>query len=251
MTVTINLRTLVAFATGLAVALIAVFVFQAWQVDAAPGDSDTTFVPITPCRIADTRPGDDHVGTKDAFGADESKSFQARGSHGKCTGIPNDAVGLSLNVTAVGASQPTFLTFWPSGNMPTASSLNPAPGQPPIPNAVTTSLSGAGFFNVYNRFGNVDVIIDINGYYTKASLQDLNSRVAALEASQPFTVASERINFVSVPTAATEIRSVTVEAPVDGQVAVAASGDMYENNTELIECGLMDTISVPTFGAEV
>ncbi|MEZ5295801.1 MAG: hypothetical protein R2697_05875 [Ilumatobacteraceae bacterium] len=33
-------------ATGLAT--------QAWRVDASPGDADSTFVPITNCRLADT-----------------------------------------------------------------------------------------------------------------------------------------------------------------------------------------------------
>jgi len=45
-------------------------------------------------------------------------------------------VALALNVTAIGATAPTFLTVWPGGTRPTASSLNPVPGQPPTPNGV-------------------------------------------------------------------------------------------------------------------
>jgi hypothetical protein len=193
--VTIQLRTLVAFATGLAVALISVFVFQAWRVDAAPGDTDTTFVPITPCRLFDTRPAGDRVGTAGTFSADDTKTFQGRGSNGKCV-IPNDAVGLSLNVTAIGATAGSFLTIWPDGTRPKASSLNPAPGQPPTPNAVTTNLSGGGAFNIYNKAGTVNVIADVNGYYTKTNLQELAADIAQLQAAQPFAADARQASFV-------------------------------------------------------
>ncbi len=183
MTVTINPRTLVALGSGLAIALIAVFVFQAWGVDAAPGDTDATFVPVTPCRLIDTRPGEFHIGPLETFGPSDTQTVAAHGGNGDCT-IPTDAVGLSLNVTALDATAPSFLTIWPNGDRPVASSLNPVPGQPPIPNAVVTTLSGAGSFEVYNLNGTVNVIIDVNGYYTNASLLEIAGRLVALEAGK-------------------------------------------------------------------
>src|SRR4029079_5668318 len=170
--VTIRLRALVAFAVGITVAFIAVFAFRGWRADAAPGETDTTFVPIAPCRLIDTRPAPDRVGSQGTLGANDTRTLQARGSNGQCT-IPDDAAGLSLNVTAVGASVLTFLTIWPDGTRPLASSLNPAPGEPPTPNAVATDLSPAGSFNLYNLTGTVDVIVDVNGYYTHTSLTTL------------------------------------------------------------------------------
>ena len=90
--------------------------------------------------------------------------------------IPSDAVALQLNVTALGASALTFLTFWPSDETrPLAANLNPAPGQFPTPNAVTVALSAAGQFNVYNDVGAVNVVIDVGGYYTDQSLKELAS----------------------------------------------------------------------------
>ena len=178
---TLQRRTLVAFLTGIALTLITGFALYAIRADAAPGDTDATFVPITPCRLVDTRPAPFRVGPNGTFGADHTQTIAARGTNGNCT-IPNDAVGLSLNVTAVDATQATFLTFWPDGTRPTASNLNPAPGQPPTPNAVTTNLSGSGSFMVFNRFGTVHMIVDVNGYYTKTSLQALATDVATLEA---------------------------------------------------------------------
>ena len=58
-------------------------------------------------------------------------TVSVRGDAGQCEDLPSDAVAIALNVTALGATAPTFLTFWPGGELPNASSLNPAPGQPP------------------------------------------------------------------------------------------------------------------------
>lgn len=133
---------------------------------AQPAEDRNVFVPITPCRLVDTRPGST-VGPRDRpLGASDTHTVTARGTTGDCT-IPSDAVALSLNVTAIGASAPTFLTVWPDGvDRPEASSLNPQPGQPPTPNAVTTELSSSGRFSMFNLQGVVDVLVDVNGYYT-------------------------------------------------------------------------------------
>lgn len=260
---TARVKSLVWFATGAVLTLLAtVIVTQAWRADAAPGDSDTTFVPVTPCRLIDTRqPG------QVTFGANEVRTLNAHGSNGDCT-IPVDAVGLSMNVTAVGATVAgTFLTIWEDlVSMPNASSLNPSPGQPPTPNGVTVPLSPAGLFNVFNFVGSVDVIIDVNGYYTKTSLQELLARIAANEAAiaansddiatldrrEPFIVASEPVDSVTALSTPTKIRSVTVDASVNGQVALVASGYLSEaDDGQDIDCGLMTSVEQPQSMAEV
>ncbi len=133
--------------------------------------SRTVFVPITPCRIMDTRPGF-AVGPKTSpVGPQEVYSVDAHGAHGQCT-LPSDAAGLVLNVTAVGATQPTFVAVWGDGSRPNASSLNPQPGQPPTPNAVTTDLTDAGKFYLYNNAGSVNVFVDVVGYYADHTHDD-------------------------------------------------------------------------------
>lgn len=126
----------------------------------------TVYVPIAPCRIMDTRAGVDNVGDRSTpLGVEETYVVEAHGTNGNCT-LPADAAGLSLNVTAVAASELTFLTVWPSDQeRPKASSLNPAPGDGPVPNAVVTDLSVDGAFSVFNRKGTIEVIVDVNGYY--------------------------------------------------------------------------------------
>ena len=85
-------------------------------------------MPITPCRLTDTRSGTFNVGPRSTpIGAEETYTISAHGDNGECVGIPATATGLQLNVTALSASQATYLTIWPCGTLPTAASLNPAP----------------------------------------------------------------------------------------------------------------------------
>lgn len=261
MMTTTHVRSTVAVATGLAVAVIAISTFQSWRADAAPGDDDATFVPTTPCRLADTRPAPDRVGTAGAFSSDDTKIFPAHGTNGDCT-IPNDAVGLSLNVTALDATAPTFLTVWPDGDLPEASSLNPVPDQPPVPNAVTTTLSETGSFNVYNLAGSLDVIIDVNGYYTNSTLQEIASRLAAAEATivqleasvsdlelaRPFTVTNTEFTDLGNTPLVTPLSfvSVPLTAPTDGQVTVHSTAHVsaFNSNAEL-NCAIVETADIP------
>ncbi len=120
---------------------------------------------INPCRITDTR-DPDNVGPRSTpVGAGETYTISAHGSNGNCT-LPATATALSLNVTAVGATEQTNVRVFPAGGaLPTASNLNPSPGSPPVPNAVTVGLSADGEFNVFNFNGQVDLVIDVGGYY--------------------------------------------------------------------------------------
>ena len=147
------------------------------------------FVAITPCRLVDTRPAPQTVGTRTTpLGPDETYAIAARGAQGNCA-LPGTAVGLVLNVTAVAATQATFLTLFPTGvTRPIASHVNPVPGAPPAPNAVTVDLSDDGRFAIFNRFGSVHVIADVVGYYTDHHHDDryyTEAEVDALIATPP------------------------------------------------------------------
>lgn len=158
----------------------------------------TAFVPINPCRLVDTRPGDNHVGDiAGALGLDTTVTVASQGAHGNCE-LPGAATGLALNVTALNQTQPTFLTLFPTGTeRPVTSNLNPTPGEPPTPNAVTVDVDAAGQFSVFNRFGTVDVIVDVLGYYedhnfddryyTKAAVEELVAMATAGGTPEPVT----------------------------------------------------------------
>lgn len=221
-----------------------------WSAGAAPGDSDTTFVPITACRLADTRPAPNRVGSQSNFGIADTKTFQVTGSNGECVGLPTEAAAVSMNITALGATQQSFLTFWGSGDRPLAASLNPSPDTPPTPNAVTTELSSTGAFDVYNDAGRVDLVIDVNGYYLKsslASLQDqidelasLRSDVDTLLAQEPFvTTATSNAPSTVSGLLDTITASLTATAPTPGSFTVWSDATVFDSgNGGLTGCSL-------------
>lgn len=136
-------------------------------VRAASGGTTSAFVPITPCRLLDTRPGAGvNVGPRSsAIGAGETYSLAARGAVGNCT-IPTDATGLVVNTTAVNPTAPSFVTVFPGGTaLPLAASLNTVAGGPPTPNLVSVSIGEPGTISIYNHAGTVDIVGDVTGYY--------------------------------------------------------------------------------------
>ena len=135
-------------------------------VTATSPEGASAYVAISPCRLLDTR-ADSPVGSPlGALGPDTEITVDGWGTHGNCT-LPTGTTGLELNVTAVDASTLTNLRIYPEGvDTPTASNLNPAPGEPPTPNSVSATLNATnGQFHVFNRFGTVHIVIDVVGYY--------------------------------------------------------------------------------------
>lgn len=123
---------------------------------ATSSDGGSAYFPLEPCRVAAAA----------TIAEDSSIVLDGWGDTGECT-IPDGAAGLAANVTAVDATEQTNLRFYPDGDpVPETANLNPTPDAPPIPNAVNISLSETdGKFRVYNRFGSVDVFIDVMGYF--------------------------------------------------------------------------------------
>jgi YVTN family beta-propeller protein len=145
--------------------------------------SKAVYVPIAPCRLADTRPAPDTVGPKNTpIGPGLTHTFTVRGSNGNCS-IPAGATAIVANVTAVGPTAQSFMTIWPADKpQPNASSLNYSAGQAPFPNAVTVTLSGDGKIKVANKNGSVNVIIDIAGYYEDHNHDDRYDTKAQVDA---------------------------------------------------------------------
>ena len=124
------------------------------------------FVPITPCRVMDTRPAPNTVGPRNTpIGANSTYSPIVLGANGNCV-IPGDALGLGMNVTIVSPTATSFLTVFPTGApKPLTSNLNWTSGHAPIANAVTVRIGTAGKISFFNNKGKVNVIADIVGYY--------------------------------------------------------------------------------------
>lgn len=108
-----------------------------------------------PPRILDTRgPANNFDAYKVKAGA--TFTVPVPGGAGKTCAI--------INVAAVHADGPGFLTFWPSGTeMPTSSELNYPVGLA-IANEVTVPLASDGSFKVYSNV-RTHVFMDLKGYY--------------------------------------------------------------------------------------
>ena len=78
------------------------------SVDATGVDIPSSFVPIVPCRLADTR-GAAPIGVRTTpIGAHESVTFQVTGSNGLCV-IPATANGIASNVTSLNPTSRSYL----------------------------------------------------------------------------------------------------------------------------------------------
>jgi hypothetical protein len=184
------------FAAGLAIAITSVWAFTAWRASAI-GANESTFVPVTPVRILDTR-DPTNVGLAGPFVSAVSQDLQVTGNIPTTTGnqvvVPAGATGVVMNVTAVSPTANGFLSIRPADapGLPTTSSLNVVLGDI-LPNAVTVSLPTAGAdagkieitFDAYGVAGpTVDVLIDVVGYNINSGLQELDTRLAAVETGQ-------------------------------------------------------------------
>ena len=130
----------------------------------------SSFVPITPCRLFDTRPGSDNVGTRATpVGNNDTYFATVWGANGNCN-IPTTATGVSMNVSIISPTAASFLTVYPGDQgRPLAANLNWVAGQAPTPNAVTAALSASGTLGFYNLSGTVHLAVDIVGYYESIS----------------------------------------------------------------------------------
>ena len=157
-------------------------------VDVA-GWYDGSLHPLTPSRIMDTRSGSCLV----KMGPGETRLVAVAGK----AGVPANAGAVSLNVTAVNPTEPTFLTLWPSGRpRPNASNLNPITGI--VANMATVGLGADGRVAIYNAAGVLDVLIDVAGWYDgdgsispNASCETLGTKPSTATSGAEYAPASD------------------------------------------------------------
>jgi hypothetical protein len=121
----------------------------------------STYIPLSPARVLDTRVGTGGFSTPvGPAGIIELKVTDAGG-------VPAaGGTAVALNVTATNVSgAESFLTVWPTGTTrPLASNLNFIAGQT-VPNLVIARVGDGGKVSIYNNVGNVDVVADTQGYF--------------------------------------------------------------------------------------
>jgi hypothetical protein len=125
----------------------------------------STYTPLSPARLLETRT-DPALTTVDGQylavgfrGAGSTTELQVTGRGG----VPTGATDVVLNVTATNVRVDGFVTVFPCGERPTASHVNFTVGST-VTNAVTAPLRIDGRLCVYT-LTDIDLIIDVNGYY--------------------------------------------------------------------------------------
>lgn len=120
------------------------------------------FIPITPCRVVDTRNPAGSFGGPTITGG-QTRSFPIQNSD---CGIGPYPVAYSLNVTAIPNGPLNYLSVWPAGQpQPPVSLLNSPDGRVKA-NAAIVGAGNGDAINVYAYTPtSTDVIIDINGYF--------------------------------------------------------------------------------------
>jgi uncharacterized repeat protein (TIGR03803 family) len=132
------------------------------------------FVPVTPCRLYDTRPS--HGGSGPIQGGTTMPfNLPQLAQAGPCamTGLDlSSAAAYSLNITVIPRGTLGYLTLWPTGEgRPTVSTLNSVDGRVKANAAITPAGTG-GAVNVYVT-NTTDVVIDIDGYFAPTGTQTL------------------------------------------------------------------------------
>ncbi|MFE5583801.1 hypothetical protein [Kitasatospora sp. NPDC056531] len=126
-------------------------------------DSGSTYTPVGPDRILDTRSA---IGrpTTDKVPGRSTVNLQVTGH----SGVPQGAKAAVLNVTATETDGPGHLTAWASGSpQPTSSNLNWTTSGVTTPNLVIVPLGPDGTVNLFNGSWNTThLITDVLGYYS-------------------------------------------------------------------------------------
>ena len=132
------------------------------------GPTPLRFVPLTPCRVVDTRQPNGPLGGPPIQGGTE-RDFPL--PQGQC-GIPASASAYSLNATVVPHQHLGYLTVWPTGEtQPNVSTMNSVDGRVKA-NAAIVPAGLGGSVSVYAS-DTTDVILDINGYFASANAMAL------------------------------------------------------------------------------
>ena len=172
------------------------------------------FIPITPCRLIDTRAGSGFpsgYGPPSMPGGGTQRSFTITG---RC-GIPTGAVAVSFNFAIWAPSTRGDLRVFPAGGAtPTVSTLNWEANILALANAAVVPLGSGGAITVQvDGPGTIDIFVDVNGYYAST----LNSGEQLL---------------ITANTGAGAIRGVNASGDgVQGETAGGGSSGVYGKNT--------------------
>ena len=150
-----------------------------------------------PARLVDTRTG---------LGAPRRQVAQGRPVTFTVPGLPSGTRAVSVNLTALNATTPTYLTAYRAGTTsPSVSNLNVGDGYP-VSNLVTIPVDSYGRVTVSIARGQADLVVDAAGYYA-------DGRGARFVAVAPRRVMDTRVGWSVARGALPAGRAVTFGIP--------------------------------------
>jgi len=189
-----------------------IFDVAGWYSE-VPAGNDGRFQPLVPARILDTRDGTGG-GIRLAPGASLDLQVSGRG------GVPASGAGAAvLNVAVTGTTATSFLTVYPTGQpRPLAANLNYVAGDT-VSNRVMAKLGTGGKLTIYNHAGSADVVVDVNGWYSDASVTGTSGVFNSLV---PARILDTRDGTGGISGA--RAANTTTEVQITGRGGVPASG---------------------------
>jgi hypothetical protein len=209
-----------------------------------PPGNTSSFHPITPGRVADTR-SDATPGP--LIGSAAPLQVQVWGMHG----VPSGASTATINLTAVNPVGPGFLTVFPCTKpQPGTSNLNFGPGQI-VANQANIEVGTNGRICVYSNV-NTDVVVDVMGWWGAAGSAYGAVNPTRLYDSRPSRRPGEATTVLQVgghsgagiPANATAASlNLTVTGPVEGGFLTAWPCDRPRPTTSNLNYGPGQTIA--------
>ncbi|MEO8369288.1 MAG: BACON domain-containing carbohydrate-binding protein [Candidatus Solibacter sp.] len=196
----------------------------------APG---LRFVPVTPCRVADTR-----LATGAHGGPSLATATPRNFTIANTCGVPANAQAYSLNLTVVPLGSLGFLSVWPAGqSQPVVSTLNSGDGRI----KANAAIVPAGTNGAITLFASnpTNAIIDINGYFLPAAA----GPNLAFYPIAPCRLADTRIG--TGPLAGPALSAATARTfPVlSGPCGVPATAQAYAMNMTVVPVGALGFLS--------
>jgi hypothetical protein len=123
------------------------------------GSPGSTYFPLAPKRIMNT------ITTGGPIVGPSFRSLTVAGLNS----VPSSATAVVVNVEVTAPTASGYLTAFPEGTArPSVSNVNFVAGQT-VPNLVTVKLGAGGGVNFYVSTGSVQVLVDLEGYFTALS----------------------------------------------------------------------------------
>lgn len=192
--------------------------------------TDLVYVPVTPCRLFDTRLAGGAIAANTVRGFDVTAvtdySFQGGAANDCGVGVAGSFAAAVINFTVVAPGAAGFITAYPVGGVqPTASTLNYSAGSVVGNSAIVKIDQGAAAneMNVYS-FAATHLVGDIVGYFSAPGPAAAKALECVEVVGNPVTIGANATNNVFSPSCAAGYTKVDVQCrPASFDLRLAGS----------------------------